>query len=967
MARIKGSFLVVWALLSLMSSSQERAQTGSASLTGTITDPSGASVAEATVSLVLARGGQPTTVRSDQQGMYQFRRVAPGSYTLTATAKGFAVHKTDNVSITVGTAQKLDIRLSIEEEKEQVDVQDEAARINVSPTSNASAVIISGKDMEALADDPDELESQLAALAGPSAGPDGGQFYVDGFTVEQQLPTKNSIREIRVNQNPFSAQYDKLGYGRVEVFTKPGTNEVHGQFMADGNDLAFDTRDPFSVQEPGYNSLLLTSDVGGPINKKASFFLDFQHRNVNVNEITNAVVLDSNLNQVPSRQTFSNPSSRTVITPRIDYQVMTNNTLTVRYEYWQQNQTGAGIGQFALSTQAYDTRNTQHILELGDTQVIGSRIVNETHFQYIHEGYTQTPVSGQPEILVLGAFTAGGSGEGQVAYHHNHYEFRNDTSIALSDHFVKFGGRLRALAEPYSSTADFNGTYTFKSLNAYRVTLQGLASELTPAEIAAAGGGPSQFTLVAGTPLVNISAIDAGIYAEDNWRVRTNVSLSYGLRFETQNYIHDQADWAPRVGIAWGIRRGKSGAPRTILRAGFGLFYDRFANNLILQAEQLNGSDQTEYIIKSPTFYPTVPAPSSLLAQGATTTVYRIDPKLHAPYTIQSAASVERQLTTAATLSVTYLNSRGVHQLLTNNINAPLPGTYNPAVPSSGVRPNPSLGNIYDYESVGIFKQNEIIANINVRAGAKLSLFGFYSLNYADSDTGGPSSFPDNPYNISQDYGRAAFAIRHRLLMGGSVGLPHGFRLSPLVILQSGAPFNIIGIGDLNGSTVFNQRPAFATTSTSIQDEINTPYGLLNIAPSAGEPLIPINYGTGPRQFSTNLRVSKTISFGGGAKEHAAGEPNYGPGSQSASPGQGLEGRGLSNTSASNSTASSARRRFSLTFSISGRNIFNTVNLTPPEGHLGSPLFDRSTALAGGSFSFNGVNRRIDMQCIFNF
>ena len=221
-----------------------------------------------------------------------------------------------------------------------------------------------------------------------------------------------------------------------------------------------------------------------------------------------------------------------MLTPRIDYQLTTNNTLTVRYEYWQQDQSNAGIGQFSLAAQAYNTTNTQHILELGDTQVIGSRIVNEAHFQYIHEGYSQTPVSGQPEILVLGSFTGGGSDAGQVAYHHNHYEFRNDTSMALRDHLVKFGGRLRALVQPYSSTADFNGTYTFKSLNAYRITLQGLASGLTQTQIAAAGGGPSQFTLVSGTPSVSIDAIDAGIYAEDNWRVRTNVTLSYGLRFE---------------------------------------------------------------------------------------------------------------------------------------------------------------------------------------------------------------------------------------------------------------------------------------------------------------------------------------------------------------------------------------------------------------------------------------------------
>ena len=112
-------------------------------------------------------------------------------------------------------------------------MQAENTTISTAPDANASAVIIKGEDLNALSDDPDELQNELTALAGPAAGPNGGQIYIDGFT-GGQLPPKSSIREIRVNQNPFSAEYDRLGYGRIEIFTKPGTDQLHGEFQVGG-------------------------------------------------------------------------------------------------------------------------------------------------------------------------------------------------------------------------------------------------------------------------------------------------------------------------------------------------------------------------------------------------------------------------------------------------------------------------------------------------------------------------------------------------------------------------------------------------------------------------------------------------------------------------------------------------------------------------------------------------------------
>jgi hypothetical protein len=151
---------------------------------------------------------------------------------------------------------------------------------------------------------------------------------------------------------------------------------------------------------------------------------------------------------------------------------------------------------------------------------------------------------------------------------------------------------------------------------------------------------------------------------------------------------------------------------------------------------------------------------------------------------MQGAVSVERQVTKSATVSATYLNSRGFDQFITINANAPYPGTPCAAPGIASTLPTCATvtgGNLYRYVSEGNFKQNQLIVNTNIRVGTKLQLFGFYTFGYANSDTSGISSFPTNSYDISQDYGRGSFDVRNRLFLGGSIGLPYLIRLSPFM------------------------------------------------------------------------------------------------------------------------------------------------------------------------------------------
>ena len=952
-------------ILFFVSASLSFGQTAHGSLHGQVTDPSGALVTKATVS-VMTSDGQTLTADTNSKGEYQLQGLTPGSYTLTAVADGFSTFQ-QQVTITGSENHLLNVPLEIQVQKQQVQVQEQGTSVDVTAENNASSTIIRGKDLDALSDDPDQLQDDLTALAGPSAGPNGGEIYIDGFT-GGTLPPKSSIREIRINQNPFSAQYDKLGYGRIEVFTKPGTDQYHGQFYLMGNDSAFNTSNPFATTYPSYSSQQYSANFGGPLSKKASFFVNADRRNIADDGIVNAFTLDNNFNQTPFTDTVPNPKTRTNFSPRIDYQLTPNNTLTARYQYTNWDEKNDGVGQFALASQAYNDISTRHSAQISDTQVLSTNVVNETRFEYLRDEDQRTPFSTDPTLNVQQAFVSGGNELQAETDNQNHYELQNYTSIVHGKHLVKFGGRLRVETDDHSTLNGFNGGWLFSSLNAYQITEQGLAAGWTPAQIRQAGGGASQFSITTGTPYATANYADVGLYVEDGWRVRSNLSIDYGLRFETQNELHSPANFAPRVGLAWGLGR-KGSTPKTVLRAGYGIFYDRLQIDNLMNLAVQNGVTQTQYIVNQPDFYPNVPSTiSSIPGVQLQPTIYQLAPNIRAPYTMQAAVGVERQLGRMGTLAVTYLNSRGVHQFVTINANAPLPGTYNPDDPTNfpGVRPDPNAGNIYQYTSEGIFKQNQVITNVNLRAGKVFSIFGNYTLGYANSNTNGIDSFASNSYNLSLDYGRSAYDIRHRLFLGGTVSLPYAFRLNPFVVVASGRPFNITAGQDLNGDSIFNDRPSYATQSSGA-NVVSTPWGVFNAQPSVGYTPTPPNLGTGTMLATFNLRVSKTFGFGkklerGVASSGGMGGPG-GPGG-----GGGHRGfSGLGSMGGGPSMGAATNQRYSMTFSVSARNLFNRANLAAPVGNLESPFFGQANALAGGPFSSQNAVRRFDLQALFSF
>ena len=398
---------------------------------------------------------------------------------------------------------------------------------------------------------------------------------------------------------------------------------------------------------------------------------------------------------------------------------------------------------------------------------------------------------------------------------------------------------------------------------------------------------------------------------------------------------------------------------------------------------------QTQNTIANPTCFdpnsltailanPAMCGPTTAIAK----TIIQVTPAYRSPDSEQFSTSLERQLTKTTSLSATYLRTYGIHQMVTRDANAYLPGDYtfnaDGTTTIKNSRPlstvNPNLGIVQQYDSEAIFKQNQLIVNINARITRAFNLSGFYNLTSVHSDTGTAS----NSYNLMQDYRRAAFASRNMLfLMGNYIG-PFNFTFNPFLLAQSGRPYNFVSQNDLTGDNFLNDRPSIVASSNCTLGStqyFQTPYGCFNTIPQPGETIISGNMGNGPAAVALNLRITR--AFGIGPKLESAGGPASGGGPGGGGPPLGGGGRGGfggggfgggfgGGRGMMDGTANTGHK-YSLSFSVQALNLFNDIDRGQPIGTVNSPNFGQSKSLASGIFSSGSAARRIFIQTSFSF
>jgi hypothetical protein len=1003
------------------------AQQNAGTLRGQVLDEFGGAVIGATITVVNSAGVEKSTV-TNEDGNYVVTGLAPGAYTVRALATGFALNETQDVQVIAGRNEPLDIKLSVTIEEQNVTVSGDQRGISTDSESNADALVLRGKDLDALPDDPDDLAAALSALAGPSVGPNGGQIYIDGFT-GGRMPPKEAIREVRVSQNPLNAENDRPGFGRVDILTRPGYDRWRGSANFNFNDESMNARNPFAPVRDSFQSRLFGFTLSGPIQaKKSSFFIDFQRRETDDNDVVNALVLDPTLNAVRFNETILQPRRFLTFSPRFDYAINQNHTLVARYTYSRNSFQNSGVGGFNLPTRAFNTAFNQHTFQITETAVINPKVINETRFQFIR---TSNEQEGEllPTVNVLESFTSGGSQVGLSFNRENRWELQNYTTATwFPNHVFRFGIRLRGVKLEDVSQSNFGGTFNFAgglapeldanndvvlsgglpvlsnitSLERFRRTVLLQQKGFTPAEITARGGGPTQFTLSGGNPAADVSQTDFGAFFQDEWRLRPNFTLTLGLRYESQSNIGSSLNFAPRIFFAWApggtstgtIGQFGAGQPAFVIRGGFGIFYDRFNETNTLGARRFNGVNQLRFNTVDPTILgaavfnsdgsvTNVPTIGDLTGVNQPQVINRVSEDLQAPYTMLSAINVERQLPGKITAFALLVSIRQRHNLVFRDINAPLPG-------SPGVRPDPTLGNVFQWESSGYFNMTQFILGMRTQLNPGLTLFANYFTAKTESNTdcvfnnqGG--CFPSNSYDLNADKGPFAFIPRHNFFLGGNIAIPKlKLSLNPFIIARSGQFFNITTGFDTNGDRIFRERPAFASSSTLPENLRQTAFGDFDIAPAPGAPVIPRNYGVGPKFFSVNLGISRTFGFGempgaqpavasaapaGGGAARGGAAPAGGGGARPAGGGGGQRSGG--GPGAAGPGGAGAEKRYNLTFSVNIQNLLNRSNLGTPVGNLNSPLFGQSLQTLGGFGDGGGnassANRRITAGIRFNF
>jgi hypothetical protein len=983
-----------------------RAQQTTGSIKGTVTDQLEGLVTNATIVVKNARGAAQT-VTTNSSGVYEIRSLPPGKYSLKASATGFTMAEEKQVVVKAGATTTLDLQLSIEALEQSVTVDNKG--VSTDSDRNGDATVLRGRDLEALPNDPDALASALQAMAGPSQSENGAQVTVDGFS-NGRVPPKEAIREVRVNQNPYSAENEYPGWGGIEIFTQPGSEKFHGGAAFNFNDESLNTRNPFAPRRAPYQQRALNLNLTGPIVKKRASFAFYAGRYASeANSVINANILDPvTLKPALFNQTLVTPQVSTYFSLRGDLKINKKHTLVGNFDFGSFHQDLQGVGGFALPSRAYRGSRNTYTLQLTETTVINEKTINETRLQISHGLFQQRAATNLPALNVAESFFGGGAQVGSASSQQDRIELQNFTSWSTGRHFLKVGGRLRNVRLKSISPSNFGGTYTFaggggpvldandqmipgaatiqiSSLERYRRTLVFQRLNLSAAEIRNLGGGATQFSIAGGNPEAGVNQSDVSLYLQDDWKLRPNFTISPGFRYENQTNIHSNSNLAPRIGFAWSPSLGskkkppvaieskdaKSAAPakpsmpgqsKTVIRGGIGIFYNRISEDLILQARRFNGLNQQQFVVTDPAvldLFPAIPSITALNGFAQPQTRRFLSSGLAPDLSLRASVNLERQLSKDLRLSVSYSYAQTRRTMRTVNINAPLVGTFDPALPTSGSRPmGQSAGNILENEANGRSRFNSLNVGFNGKV-AKVDFWTNYSLNHSRSTDNGTSGSPFDPYDFSNEWGRAGYDIRHRFFGGANYQTASGFGVSTFLIANSGAPFNIITGHDTNGDTFFSERPAFATDLNK-PGVIMTPMGALDPNPVPGQRIIPRNFGRGPGFFSVNVGLSKIIKFGRAIPAKT--------------PPAATSGNVVTTVGSQKPPAKpQVQRPYSLSFSVYASNALNHTNRGAPIGNMASPYFLKSNGNSAmfffgpGGGGGSGGNRQVSVRVRLSF
>jgi hypothetical protein len=748
-----------------------------ATLSGIVEDPSGAAVPAARLRLVSAATHKSVETRSNPEGRFEFPGVAEGEYSLSARVPGAATE----IKVHAGAdAAPLRIRLNIVAMEEEITVTADNPSV---PEAQASQDVIEfGTDwlagLPALGADPLAIPMMMVNPA--ITGALGPSVLVDGVETEALDAPLTSIRHVRVDNNPYAAEFSRPGRGRIEVITKHSIHRrYHGIFLNVFRNSALDARDPFATVRPLMQRDNSEAELEGPVSSGGAitFLVSGKFDLNNQSAVVAAHTLDG-----PLFRNLPNPARHENLFGRLNFRLSPTHKLSLTYRFSDRSLEGENTGGFDLASRASDIFIHKNELKLFDNSNPFSVLLNQVRVTFVRGSASTYGISDQPAVIVQDAFSSGGA---QVNQHEQDTLawFEDVATLALPNHTLRFGVGVRPRFQWVQDASNFGGTYTFATLADY------------------AAGRPFLLSQNLGSPAVTFTQVQTYDFLQDEMHLAAHASLMVGLRHEWESTDRSHSNFAPRLALAYAPRGG-----RTVLRGGFGIFYDREPTLMIEQSLLRDGIHIREIDITNPLFPNPLPAATPDLF--AIPSIYRVAPGLRTPYLMQTSLAVERRLGARNRLTAEFSGVRGVHLYRMRDINAPRPGTASQPNPDY-LRPNPDFLNINDFESVGTSRGTSLYLTFQSRAYRNLNFMAQYIWSHTMDDTPkGYSTPPANNYDLHPEWGRADNDQRHRFMFVGTWAPFRGIRLGAVATLSSGLPYDITTGYDDNNDTVANDRAA---------------------------------------------------------------------------------------------------------------------------------------------------------------
>jgi hypothetical protein len=863
--------LVAFVLLTAAGAAPALAQ---AHLTGTlhvvVRDPSGAVIPNATV---VVKGNDAATrdvvvpsLASDGQGVATALDLAAGRYTVTASFPGFESRTIADVRVRTGETRR-EITLPIEKIAESVAVGRDPATSASDPKSDRFSNVLSRDQIDALPDDPDEMERVLTEMAGP-----GATIRVDGFR-GGKLPPKSQIRSIRMSSAMFAAENHSGGRSFVDISTQPGLGPMRGSMDFSFRDESLNARNAFQPVKGPEQAQQYTLNLSGTLlQERTSFSLS-----------TGIAALYDSANiyaAVPGRGVAApirRPADRLNFNLRVDHALNKSHTLRGSFQQNGSDLRNLGVGNFDLPDRAYTRTNTESLLRLSESGPLSPRWFAESRLQ-VRRASTESASDVEARtVRVLDAFTSGGA---QVAggRESTDIEYATDLDFAKHGHATRMGALVEGGWYRSDNRSNYLGTYTFPSLADYDA------------------GRPANFTQRTGNPLVDYTQWQAGLYFQDDWRVRKNLTLSGGVREEFQTHVPDAWNFGPRAGVTWSpFKNG-----RTTVRAGGGIFYEWLEAEIFEQTLRVDGTRQQDLVIVNPG-YPD-PLGGDATQEILPSSTYVLGNTLVQPKRAMALVAVTQQLSQTLSVNASYSHTKGRDRFRGRNVNAPL----------NGVRPDPSFGNITAIESTARLEADSLNVGLNVNLPkSRTFLFANYALINQRNDADGAFSLPADSYNVAAEWGRAGAIPRHNVSALVNTNLTKSLRLGLSTSARAGIPYTITTGRDDNSDTVFNDRPAGVRR----------------------------NSVTGADLWDMAARL--TYAFGFGQKPQSGS----GPGGQMVMIRMG-GGSGAGDLLGSMPGGGAENKRIRIELFVAAGNIFNTVNPIGYSGVMTSPFFGQPTAAA---------------------